>query len=157
MKGLLIATSTLLAGLLMILSTACDSTLREAQTELDRHRALWTSNRPDDYSFVVTDWCHVSCLGVPVTIRVENRVIASMKYVKSGKAYEYYSTVHGSVTIDRLFDRIQEAIDVKASEIKAIYDPEIGYPTDVTIDYDSSSTDSTNGFTVSGYSSGGQR
>ena len=193
MKGLLIATSTLLAGLLMTLSTACDSTppspsptppnpttdepvstpvdtetpvpdrqkdadeeadtLRRAQAELDRRRARWTSNRADDYSFVFTDVCF-SCSEGPVTIRVENGVVASVKYVESGKAPEHD---YSKVTIDRLFDVIQKAIDGKASEIKATYDPEIGYPTDVRIDYDPSWTDGANLFFVSGYSSGGQR
>ena len=90
--------------------------------------------------------------GGPVTIRVENGVVASVKYVESGKAPE-----DDYVTIDRLFDVIQEAIDRKASDIKATYDPEVGYPTDVRIDDDIFMTDDEYLFFVSGYSSGGQR
>ena len=201
MNGSLTATHTLLAGLLMVLSIACDTTpagsaptpadprpvspipatpaipeptpadpatpdpdrqkddvgdveaLDEAQAELDTHRALWTTSRSDDYSFVLAPMCFCpQDLLDPVMVRVENGVVTAVTYVESGKAPEHDG--YGRyVTIDDLFDTIQEAIDGKASQITATYDPEIGYPTDVRIDYDARMADEEYMFTASGYSS----
>ena len=198
MNASLTATLTLLAGLSMILSIACDSTpagseptptdstpvnpisttpampeptpadpttpdteddvgdveaLREAQMELNRHRALWTSSRSSDYSFVLAPMCFCpQDLLDPVTVRVKDGVVAAVTYVESGKAPEHDG--YGRyVTIDELFDIIQEAIDGKASQITATYDPEFGYPRDVRIDYEVRRTDEEYIFTVSSYSS----
>ena len=201
MNASLTATLTLLAGLLTVLSIACDSTpassaptpadptlvrpipttpampeptladpatpdpdqqqddvgdveaLSEAQSELDTHRALWTSSRSDDYSYVLAPMCFCpQDLLDPVIVLVENGVVASVTYVKSGKAPDHDG--YGRyVTIDDLFDTIQEAIDGKASQITVTYDLEIGYPTEARIDYDARMADEEYMFTVSGYSS----
>ena len=125
--------------------------LREAQAELDTHRALWTSSRSNEYSFVLAPLCFCpQDLLDPVTVRVENGFLTVVTYVESGKAPEHDG--YGRyVTIDDLFDTIQEAIDGKASQITATYDPEIGYPTDVRIDYDARIADEEYMFTASGY------
>ncbi len=125
--------------------------LGEVQVELDRHRALWTSSRSDGYSFVLAPMCFCpQDLLDPVTVRVENGVVTGVIYVVSDKAPEHDG--YGRyVTIDDLFDTIQEAIDGKASQITATYDPEIGYPTDVRIDYDARMADEEYMFTASGY------
>ncbi len=127
--------------------------LREAQAELNRHRALWTSRRSDDYSFVLTPICFCpQNLLDPVTVLVEDGVVAAVTYVESGKAPEHDG--YGRyVTIDELFDKIREAIDGKASQINVSYDQEVGYPTEAEIDYDSRMADEEYIFTVSGYSS----
>lgn len=131
--------------------------LREAQMELDRHRALWASRRSDDYSFVLEPICFCpQNLLDPVTVRVEDGVVAAVTYVESGKAPEHDG--YGRyVTIDELFDIIQEAIDDEASQITATYDPEIGYPRDVRIDYEARMADEEYIFTASSYlAAGGQ-
>ena len=58
------------------------------------------------------------------------------------------------VTIDGLFDTIQDAIDRKASEINVNYDPEFGYPMDARLDYVENMADEEYQFTVTGYSTG---
>lgn len=127
--------------------------VRKTQAELDRHRALWTSSRSDDYSFVLAPMCFCpQDVLDPVAIRVEDGVVTAVTYAVSGKAPEHDG--YGRyVTIDDLFDTIQEAIDGRASQITAIYDPEIGYPRDVRIDYDAGMADEEYMFTASGYSS----
>ena len=128
--------------------------LREAQAELDKHRALWAASRAGDYSFVLAPICFCpQDLLDPVRIAVVNGVVASVTYVESGKTPEH-DGFGRYVTIDDLFDTIQEAIDRKASQITVTYDPETGYPTDARLDYDARMTDEEYMFTVSGYSSG---
>ena len=128
--------------------------LKQAQAELDKHRALWTSSRAGDYSFVLAPMCFCpQDLLDPVRITVVNGVVASVTYVESGKTPEH-DGFGRYVTIDDLFDTIQEAIDRKASQITVTYDPETGYPTDTRLDYVARMTDEEYMFTVSGYSSG---
>ncbi len=128
--------------------------LREAQTKLDKHRTLWISNPAATYSFVLTPICFCpQDLLDPVTVLVVDGVVASVSYVKSGKAPEHDG--YGRyVTIDELFDTIQEAIDGGASQITAAYDPQVGYPTDVRIDYDTRMADEEYTFTASAYTAG---
>ena len=130
--------------------------LREAQAELDRHRALWEASRADDYSYVLAPICFCpQDLLDPVRISVLGGVVATVAYSESGKAPEHDG--YGRyVTIDDLFDTIQEAIDRKAAQITVTYDPEVGYPTDTRLDYDARMADEEYRFTASDYSSGGQ-
>ena len=129
--------------------------LRAAQAELDRNRALWEASRAGDYSFVLTPICFCpQDLLDPVRISVLGGVVASVAYAESGKAPDHDG--YGRyVTIDDLFDTIQEAIDRKAAQVAVTYDPEIGYPTDTKLDYDARMADEEYRFTASDYSSGG--
>ena len=129
--------------------------LRSAQAELDRHRALWEASDADNYSYVLTPICFCpQRLLDPVRISVVSGAVASVTYVESGKAPEHDG--YGRyVTIDDLFDTIQEAIDRKAAQIIVTYDPEVGYPTDGQLDYDARRADEEYQFTASDYSSGG--
>ena len=125
--------------------------LGKAQVELDKHRAVWMSNRANSYSYVLTPicFCPVSFV-VPVAIRVENETVTSVTFVETGKAPEH-DGFGRYVTIDELFDTIQEAIDRKASEITVTYDPEIGYPTEARIDYDARMADEEYTFITTNY------
>ena len=128
--------------------------LREAQAELDKHRALWQANRPQDYSFELTPLCFCPQEYVqPVRIRVANGVVASVTYVESGKTPDH-DRFERYVTVDGLFAVIQEGIDRKASRITVSYDPEIGYPKDVSIDYVANMADEEYAFTAANYSPG---
>ena len=125
--------------------------LREAQAELGRHRALWEANRAEDYSFVLAPMCFCpQHLLDPVTVRVADGVVASVTYVESGEAPEH-AGFGRYLTIDELFDVIQEAIGGKASQITVTYDSAIGYPTNARLDYDARMADEEYIFTASDY------
>ena len=128
--------------------------LREAQAELDRNRALWEASGADDYSYVLAPICFCpQDLLDPVKISVLGGFVASVAYAESGKAPEHDG--YGRyVTIDDLFDTIQEAIDRKAAQITVSYDPQTGYPTEAKLDYDARMADEEYRFTASGYTSG---
>ncbi len=128
--------------------------LRQAQAELDKHRALWEAGRAEDYSFVLTPICFCpQDLLEPVRISVVDGTVASVTYVESGKAPEH-DGFGRYVTIDDLFDTIQEGIDGEAAEVTVSYDPVIGYPAHASIDYDARMADEEYRFTASGYSPG---
>ena len=86
----------------------------------------------------------------PVTIRVVDGIVASVAYVESGEAPEH-DGFGRYVTIDGLFDTIQEAIDGEASEVTVSYDAAIGYPTNGRLDYDARMVDEEYMFTASDY------
>ena len=128
--------------------------LNQAQAELDKHRALWTSSRAGDYSFVLAPMCFCPREYVqPVSIRVANGVVASVTYVESGKTPEH-DGFGRYVTVDGLFAVIQEGIDRKASRITVSYDPGLGYPKDVSIDYVANMADEEYAFTAANFSAG---
>ena len=132
-----------------------NETLEQAQADLDKHRALWEANRSDNYSFVLEPICFCpQNLLDPVKINVVDGEITSVTYVDSGNAPEHDG--YGRyVTIDDLFDVIQEGIDRPAAAVDVSYDPVFGFPTDANVNYDFRMTDEEYRFTVSGYSSDG--
>ena len=79
-----------------------------------------------------------------------NGTVASAVYVDSGKAPEH-DGFGRYVTIDALFDTIQEGIDENAAEVTVTYDPALGYPTDAAVDYDARMADEEYRFIASGY------
>ena len=52
-------------------------------------------------------------------------------------------------TISNLFSFVQDAIEQDSHSINAVYHPELGYPTEVFVDYDRRMADEEQGFTVS--------
>ena len=131
-------------------------TLEQAQADLDKHRALWGGQpQRHSYSFVLEPicFCPQNLLDL-VRISVADGTITSVTYVDSGEAPEHDG--YGRyVTIDDLFDTIQEGIDRNAAEIDVSYDPVFGFPTDAGIDYDTRMADEEYRFIVSGYSTDG--
>ena len=133
-----------------------NETLEQAQADLDKHRSLWEANRSDNYSFVLEPICFCpQNLLDPVKIDVADGTIASVTYVDSGEAPEHDG--YGRyVTIDDLFDTIQEGIDRPAAAVDVSYDPVFGFPTEANVNYDFRKTDEEYRFTVSGYSPDGE-
>ena len=112
------------------------------------------SSRAGDYSFVLAPMCFCPREYVqPVRIRVANGVVASVTYVESGKTPEH-DGFGRYVTVDGLFAVIQEGIDRKASRITVSYDPGLGYPKDVSIDYVANMADEEYAFTAANFSAG---
>lgn len=125
--------------------------LEKAQADLDKHRALWEAGRSDGYTFEYTPSCF--CLEQmlrPVRITVKNGVLESVIYVESGEAADH-ERFERYLSIDGLFDLIQEAIDREAARLTASYDSESGYPIDVGIDYVTNIADEEFYFTATGY------
>ena len=123
------------------------------QAELDRHRTVWEANRSDDYTFEYRPVCFCPWEFVqPVEVKVRNGVVESVTYVESGEspATNWFPSYH---TIDGLFAKIQDAIDREAVQLTVSYDPEIGYPTSVSIDYSLTIIDEEFSFTATSYQS----
>ncbi len=115
--------------------------LNRAEVELDSHLTFWQQARLSDYTFEYNVLCTCSDnFGQPVKVSVTNGEVQSVVYAESGDP----PVVVGSPryhTMNSLFDMIQEAIDNEADRLIVSYDSELGYPTNVEIDYMSNSID----------------
>jgi len=84
----------------------------------------------------------------PVRIRVRGSAIVSVVSLATGQemspdAWRYYETVEG------LFRTLEKAYAQGAAEVRVQYHPQLGYPTDVYIDYDQRLADEEAGYVLS--------
>jgi hypothetical protein len=98
-------------------------------------RERWAEHGPATYSFVSTRGCDCPPdVYRPIRVGVASGQIASAVYVddQTAVAANFRSLLR---TIDGVFDDIQSAIDRNAVQIMVDYDPALGYPTSVFVDY----------------------
>ena len=129
-KKAFVALLLFLAGCVIFTSDA-----KDLQTELDENRALWDAAAITDYSMRFQRLCLFCAVDflIPVRITVRDDTIDTVTDLDTGAAVAEI-TEGTFLTIDELFDFIQDAIDQNASEIDVRYDEVLGYPTDVNID-----------------------
>ncbi len=110
MKTRLAIMASVIAAL--VAATRCGSSplIENAQAELDTHRYMWDAVGSGDYSFEYAPICRV-CDPQPAKVTVRNGKVESVTFVQSGDSLEKYvlGLYH---TIDGLFDKVQEAIDL---------------------------------------------
>ncbi len=144
-------------GILLASALACNNAepnpmLAQAQAELDRYRTLWEQTRPNTYTYEYDVVCECSDnLGATVKVTVTNGDIESAAYADS-RATPWLSGVERYLTIDSLFDVIQDAITGEADQLIVSYNSEFGYPANITIDYDANATDDEYVLTANAYS-----
>jgi hypothetical protein len=103
-------------------------------TLLDDNWEKWNSSQDGDYSFNLKKMCFCgSEVTRPVHVVVEKGIPTSVIYVDDGspaaaEIFERYNTM------EKLFLLIREAMDT-ADQVKVTYDPQLGYPSDIDIDY----------------------
>ncbi|MDH3290689.1 MAG: DUF6174 domain-containing protein [Gemmatimonadota bacterium] len=105
------------------------------QDDLTARRGAWESLGYTDFAYTMAVRC--VCTGivdVPTRVTVTNSGSSALAFVSSGDPVpaEYHSWY---LTIDQLFDAIQQAIDDKAELISVVYHPDLHYPSSVVIDY----------------------
>jgi hypothetical protein len=105
------------------------------QEDLTAQRGAWASMGFTDYAFTMAVRC--ACTGivdVPTRVTVTNDAVSELVFVGSGDPVptEYHRWY---LTIDQLFDTIQQAINDKAELVSVAYHPDLHYPTTVVIDY----------------------
>jgi hypothetical protein len=131
-------------------TSACDSMVGpgdERQTLRDNRR-LFSERVGTSYSY---DYRNVRfAVGPvvePVRIRVRNSVIVSVVSISTGRdappdAWRFYETVEG------VFRALEDAYARNAAQVQVEYHPQLGYPTDVYIDYDQRLADEEAGYVV---------
>jgi hypothetical protein len=119
------------------------------EIELDGARTMFQQNMPADYSFHWRESCECTQeTAAEMLITVTNGSISSAIYVETEQAVPA-GVRSRLVTIDGVFDKIQDAIDEDAHAITIEYDTELGFPKSVAIDYDAQVADEELSLTIS--------
>jgi hypothetical protein len=107
----------------------------DLQRDLDHARARWARAAPDAYQMEYRRICYcIREVVQPVEITVRRGAVLSRVYVESGRPVpEDLAELFPSVP--QLFEGIQEAIRDRAAEIRVAYDPALGHPSEVYIDW----------------------
>jgi hypothetical protein len=112
--------------------------LADAAADLAKNRSVWRSAGVADYEYGYHKYCACHPDTPPETIvtvragsvvRVRHRPVGYDREVEAPRGLEYYWTIDG------LFDLIAAALD-KHAQVSAAYDPTLGYPTEIHVDYD---------------------
>ncbi len=109
--------------------------------QLRMNRRLWNQQNISNYRYTLSNSCFcTSEARGPVIIEVRNGSTTSITNAGTGQPvnpelFQKYST------IPKLFDVIQNAQSHKASSLTVQYDPRLGYPTQINIDYNSQIAD----------------
>ena len=109
-------------------------------TDAAGYRAIWDANHPASYSYTIERTCFCLPLG-PLTVTVVDGEVTSI-LTKSGKhlrpggpRLQAYP-----ITIDALFDYATEA-ETRSARSEIGYDPTLGYPAQLDIDWTASTPD----------------
>ena len=117
----------------MIAASGCSS-VTDPENELAQARRLWGDSAPAAYSITISRGCFCPQeVPSPVVVAVRNGVIESRHYKTTGAPVSA-AYADGFPGVDGLFDVIEDALK-RADRVDATYDPTLGYPVQVSIDY----------------------
>ena len=103
--------------------------------ELDNAQARWEENRPSSYSFVFVRSCECIDAGREIEVSVTGDAITAARYLDDNTPVMGVALTSLS-TVDDVFLTIADAIDRDAFSLSVQYDATLGYPTNVSVDYD---------------------
>ncbi|WP_315789158.1 DUF6174 domain-containing protein [Fischerella sp. JS2] len=110
-------------------------------TQLQKNRQLWNQQKLSHYRYTFRRSCFCAPKATePAVIEVRNGKVVSITDANTGKPvgseiFQKYNS------IPKLFDVIQNAIARNASSLTVKYNPKLGYPTQINIDYDQQMAD----------------
>ena len=127
--------SSFVVGLTLIACLACsDST--SAEDELTAARTRWAQEGPRTYVMVLFRSCECTPeMTGPVRVTVANGNILSRRYTENGTIVSA-SMSTAFPDVEGLFDFIEDAQRQNAFRLDVRYDPLLGYPTLISVDYD---------------------
>ena len=119
----------------------CDSATSPDDDELAAARLRWTMRGPESYSVTISRSCECTPeMTGPVVVTVRNGVVQSRVYTSTGAA-----VAAGSIelfpSVEGLFRLIEDAIDQRAARLVVQYDPTLGHPIVISIDWASDTVD----------------
>ncbi len=119
------------------LSTGCvifSSSDVDVQTDLDEHRALWEAIGVTDYAMRFQRICFCSSsLLIPVRLTIRGDTLVEVFDLETQQPIDSFEPGM-FLTVDELFDFVQDAINVDAPRISVRYDAQLGHPTDIDVD-----------------------
>jgi hypothetical protein len=104
------------------------------RSELLAARQVWRVAGPRDYRFRFRQSCFCApAVTAPVLVTVRGAQVVSAVYAEDGRPVAA-SDLGRYPSVEELFSRVEQAIATEAYEIRASYDPRLGYPTTVFVD-----------------------
>lgn len=101
--------------------------------QLRINRRLWNQRKIDNYRYKLSNSCFcIPEFRGPLIIEVRNGRTTSITDANTGKPVNSESLRQYS-TIPKLFNLIQNAINRGKSELTVVYNPRLGYPTQINI------------------------
>ena len=101
--------------------------------QLRINRRLWNQRKIDNYRYKLSNSCFcIPEFRGPLIIEVRNGRTTSITDANTGKPVNSESLRQYS-TIPKLFNLIQNAINHGKSELTVVYNPRLGYPTQINI------------------------
>ncbi len=119
--------------------------------QLQRNKQLWAKQNISNYRFTLSRICF--CLPEttrPVNIEVRNGQVTSIVPVSQGPSFNREDFTHHA-SIAKLFDVVEDAIAKEAEHLSVTYHPTLGYPTQISIDYDAWTADDEISITVENF------
>lgn len=131
-----------LAALAALAAMACSNNPFElTEASYNEHLALWRSSAIANYSFEYREVCECfPVLSMPNLVEVRNGRVWQVTLTDTGQLVNA-ETEALFPSVNDLFDRIDEAIRLEAATINISYHTTLGYPLEVTIDYDLTTVD----------------
>jgi hypothetical protein len=124
---------------LTLAAAACDNPASPTD-DLEDARRTWRRQGVQNYSFTVHQdcFCPEDVRG-PFRVRVASSVIVSVTDPATGAPRGASAFV--PLTVEMLFDRVQQAIDDGIDELDVRYDPTLGYPLVIEINLSQQAVD----------------
>jgi hypothetical protein len=129
----------LLAGVFVVCTaiavTACSETLGVTEAGLESHRARWEAAGLTAYVYEYSKQCECGPETLrPARIEVLAGSVARVTFLDNAQTLES-PPADAFPTIDDLFGRVDEAVRMDAASLVVTYDPTLGYPTLISVDY----------------------
>lgn len=104
-------------------------------SELNTHRQLWLSQKIKKYQYTYKQICFCPPpANIPVKVSVKNKKITAVTPLETTQPLEKLNP-ESYKTIEQLFEIIENAVARNADTITVTYDPKLGYPSEIFIDY----------------------
>lgn len=119
----------------------------EESERLAAARARWADHALVDYSYVLRPLCFCG-ITKEARVTVEDGERTGVIWIEDDEPVpEAFTSLYK--TVPELFDLIEDAIDRRAHSIEVRYDPTLGYPTYIRVDYEEFTADEEMGFDAS--------
>lgn len=118
------------------INASAGTDLAAAARQLQVAESRWQQHKPEHYAYTLQRSCFCPPDAIkPVEIRVFRGKVQQATVLPDGTPLpaERQDT---ALTIDDLFAKVQDAIDRKAASLEVTYDPQYGFPTRISIDYE---------------------
>jgi hypothetical protein len=115
------------------------------QRRLNFNRRLWEKRNISNYRYTFSNGCFcIPDARGPVIIEVRNGKKPLITSVATGQPVDNPEFFNKYNTIPKLFNVIQDAINRRAFSLDVNYNPRLGYPTQINVDYNAQIADNDN-------------